>query len=171
MEENLIITNDLNSALCEIEDVLNKRLGVRVVGGLLDHEVPILKVIFSRPEGYTDEELIKKVSDIGLELAVSLPSFSIRHQIQAFTIEMYIERNTSFESDKEVDISQYVEPASDNLISEMAIERFKKALRDVYAEYKPFNIPNDVAVALMTNSLIMFNDCHNKVKNLENSNE
>ena len=95
----------------------------------------------------------------------------MKFQNQASTIEMNIERNDSRESDKEVDFSQYVGPASDNLIGEMIIDGFKKALRDVYAEYRPFNIPNNVAVDLMVNSLITFNDCHNKVKNLENSNE
>lgn len=171
MEENLIINNDLNSALSEVEDVLKERLNVKVVGKLLDSEGPTLKVLFPRPEGYTDGKLIKEVSDIGVELAVALPSFSIKFQIQASNIEVNIGRNTCGESDKEVDLSQYVGPVSDNLISEMTIEGFKKALRDVYAEYRPFNIPNNVAVDLMVNSLITFNDCHNKVKNLENSNE
>jgi hypothetical protein len=171
MEENLIINNDLNSALCEVEAVLKERLNVKIVGKLLDSEGPSLKVLFSRPEGYTDGKLIKEISDIGVELAVALPSFLMKFQIQASTIEMNIERNDSRESDKEVDFSQYVGPASDNLIGEMIIDGFKKALRDVYAEYRPFNIPNNVAVDLMVNSLITFNDCHNKVKNLENSNE
>ena len=54
MEENLIINNDLNSALCEVEAVLKERLNVKIVGKLLDSEGPSLKVQFSRPEGYTD---------------------------------------------------------------------------------------------------------------------
>lgn len=171
MKENLIVNNDLDSALLEVESVLKERLDVKIVGKLLDSEGPTLKVLFSRPNGYTDEKLIKEISDIGMELAVSLPSFSKKFQIQASNIEVDIERNTRREFDKEADLSQYVGPASDNLIDEMIIEGFKKALRDVYADYRPFNIPNDVAVDLMVNSLIMFNNCHNKVKNSENSNE
>lgn len=169
MEENLIVNNELNSALCEIEGVLKERLGVKIVAKLLDSEGPALKVLFSRPEGYTDGKLIKEISDIGIELAVSLPSFSIKFQVQTSNIEVNIEEINNNELDK-VDPSQYVGPASDILIREMTIEGFKKALRDVYADYRPFNIPNDVAVDLMVNSLIMFNDCHNKVKNSENSN-
>lgn len=171
MEENLIINNNLNSALLEVEAVLKERLDVKIVGKLLDSEGPTLKVLFSRPKGYTDGKLIKEISDIGLELAATLPSFSMKFQIQASNIEVNIEKNNHCDFDKEADLSQYVGPASDNLIGEMIIEGFKKALRDVYAEYRPFNIPNAVAVDLMVNSLITFNDCHNKVKNLENSNE
>lgn len=171
MEENLIINNDLNSALREVEGILKERLDVKLVGKLLDSEGPTLKVLFSRPGGYTDGKLIKEVSDIGVELAVALPNFLMKFQIQASNIEVDIERSTRREFDKEADLSQYVGPVSDNLISEMTIEGFKKALRDVYAEYRPFKIPNDVAVDLMVNSLIMFDNCHNKVKDSENSNE
>ena len=170
MEENLIINNNLNSALCEVEAVLKERLDVKIVGKLLDSEGPTLKVLFSRPEGYTDGKLIKEISDIGIELAVALPSFLMKFQVQASNIEVDIEKSTRLEFDKEVDLSQ-VSPVPDSLISEMTIEGFKKALRDVYAEYRPFNIPNDVAVDLMAKSLITFNDCYNKVKNSENSNE
>ena len=81
MEENLIINNNLNSALCEVEAVLKERLDVKIVGKLLDSEGPTLKVLFSRPEGYTDGKLIKEISDIGIELAVALPSFLMKFQV------------------------------------------------------------------------------------------